>query len=477
MIMAVAMVSFTSCDPEPEPTPIPVEDGLYVRGAGTALDSLSNLGLMMKAKNEVLQEERASLYEMYIAVEAGAEGFNLVNVVGGVEEVWGPGSDFAEVAAGDLDNEEPRDGLWRGAYAPGETAFTVPENGLYHVMVDTELGVVAMARVKWGAIGAATPGGWGGNTPLPAGDFNLEAMTFEATDVVMVTGDFKFRYSDGWKIVLDTVVDLGEGKKGVKVNCNFGGTLDALVAGGDNMTNAENGLFTVSMAWSLADGTSATVTKTGEYTPPEYPTEVFLVGDATAYGWDTPGGKADAVFHAADGGSPTEGIFWKIAHIEADKGFKISEADWGTINLGHGDVDEYDAAGVAVSDNGGNMSIATSGMYMIVLNLRDDMKKVSVIAPEVYGIGDAFGGWDEKMNMFTVDNAAKTITSPALAADGNIRTYAYHSWIPAWWNAEFVPKDGMIEYRNNSGNDPSAVAGTTGQVITYMFDDNTSSLQ
>jgi len=481
MVLAVfSMLAINSCTDDPEPEPIPVEDGLYIMGGGTALDSLAGDGLMTKAKNEVLQEVRSTLYEMYIAVEAGTEGFNLVNVVGGVEEMWGPGPDFAEVAAEDLDAEEPQAGLWKGSYEISETPFTVPEDGLYHVMLDTELGVMAIAKVEWGMIGAATPGGWGSSTALTEGSFDLESVSFDATDVVMVAGDFKFRYSNGWKIILDADYDNGgDNNPGVKVNTNFGGSLSALDAGGDNIANAENGLFAVSMTWSLEDGTSATVTKTGEYTPPAYPEAVYLVGDATAYGWDTPGTKEDAVFHKADGGSPTEGLFWKIAYIETGKGFKISEADWGTINLGHGDVDEYDANGVVVSDNGGNMSIAESGMYMIVLDLRNDTKKVSVIAPEVYGIGDAFGGWDEDAaaNKFTVDNTAKTITSPALSADGNVRSYVHHEWIPDWWNAEFVPNAGVIEYRNNSGSDPSAIAGTTGQVITYMFDDNTCTLE
>ena len=41
-----------------------------------------------------------------------------------------------------------------------ETQFTVPEDGLYHVIVDTEVGVIAIAKVEWGLIGGATPNGW-----------------------------------------------------------------------------------------------------------------------------------------------------------------------------------------------------------------------------------------------------------------------------------------------------------------------------
>ena len=117
-------------------------------------------------------------------------------------------------------------------------------------------------------------------------------------------------------------------------------------------------------------------------------------------------------------------------------------------------------------------------MYIIGVDLREDMAKFSIKEAAVYGIGDAFGGWDAgvEANKFAIDNTAKTLTSPALPADGNIRMYASHSWIPDWWNAEFVVVGTDIEYRNDSANDPTPVAGTTGQIITLHFDDNTGSI-
>lgn len=93
-------------------------------------------------------------------------------------------------------------------------------------------------------------------------------------------------------------------------------------------------------------------------------------------------------------------------------------------------------------------------------------------------IGDAFGSWDAgvETNKFTVDNTAKTLVSPALPASANIRMYADHSWIPDWWNAEFNVFDGVIQYRNDGG-DQEAVPGTAGQVITLHFDDNTGTIE
>ena len=287
MVLAVfSMLAINSCKDDPEPTPIPVEDGLYIMGGGTALDSLSGDGLMTKAKNEVLQEVRSTLYEMYIAVEAGTAGFNLVNVVGGVEEMWGPGPDFAVVAPEDLDVEEPQAGLWRGSYEISESAFTVPEDGLYHVMVDTELGVMAIAKVEWGLIGGATPGGWSDDTPLNESAFDKNTISFTIDEVTIGKEAFKFRYSGGWKVILDTALVVGtEGQIGVRVNTNFGGAVNALVPGGDNIQNDQRAIYAFDMTWELGEGTSATMTYVKDAEPLGYPDNLHLVG-ASVGGWD-----------------------------------------------------------------------------------------------------------------------------------------------------------------------------------------------
>jgi hypothetical protein len=480
LLVAIAfMFTFTACDPDEDPIdePVLVEDGIYVYGTGTGNIKYAADALMKATRNEKTQTERTQLLESYVAVKAGADGFHIVIVEGGKPKLYGPGDNFATVDAADKTGQEPTSWFARGGIKESATPFTVTEDGLYHVVYDTELKVAVVAKADWGIIGAATPGGWGANTAL-TGAFDLNTMTLQATEIIMLAADWKFRYSNGWKIVLDETYDLGDGVMGVLVNTNFGGAIDALVPGGGNIVNAEPGYYTISMTWTRGAGFTASITKTGTYTPPSFPDAVYLVGDASFYGWDTPGTKADAIMHKCADASQNDGIFWKIAYLETGKGFKISEENWGTVNVGFGQVDEFDASGVTVSDNGGNMSVAESGMYMIVLNLQDDMVKVSVVAPSVYGIGDAFGSWDGAVaaNKFTVDNTAKNLVSPALPAAGNIRMYAAHAWIAAWWNAEFNVYEGKIEYRNDGG-DQAAVPGTAGQVVTLHFDDNTGSIQ
>ncbi len=277
MVMAIALIG-TSCKKDEETTdpgggedPI-VLDGVYIKGAGTALTDFDTKGKMAIAKNEVVQEERASLFEMYVAVSAGTDGFNIYTVDGGVQTSWGPGGDFAMVAEADLDAEEPRDGLWRGSLVETETPFVVPEDGLYHVAFDSEAGIVVIARVKWGLIGGATPGGWGENTVLEASAFDLNTMTFSLPSVTVFEDAWKFRYSNGWKIILDPEFDFGGADKGIKVNCNFGGAVDALSAGGADIVNDTYANYAFDLTWTLGEGYSASVVFESEAEPlAEYP--------------------------------------------------------------------------------------------------------------------------------------------------------------------------------------------------------------
>jgi hypothetical protein len=89
-------------------------------------------------------------------------------------------------------------------------------------------------------------------------------MTFEATNVTMTKADYKFRYSDGWKVVIDPDLDLGGGVVGVRVNTNFGGAVNALVPGGANIANETSGKYTAKMVWKLGEGYTATMTRTGD---------------------------------------------------------------------------------------------------------------------------------------------------------------------------------------------------------------------
>ena len=410
MYFAVAIIlglaiTTTSCkkdDPDPEPEII--LDGVYIKGAATALIDFDKKGMMNITRNEVVQEDRASLLDIYVAVKAGSEGFNLVTVKGSEITTYGPGDDFAEVT--ELDNDEPKDGLWRGSIKVTETPFTVSEDALYHIAYDTEVGIVTLAKVEWGAIGAATPGGWGESTQFPSTGFDLNTITFTKTDVKMIKGDFKFRFSNGWKIILDADYDLGDGNTGIKVNTNYGETVDNLIPGGANIVNDAPGFYTITMVWTLGEAVTATLEKTSDLELVDYSaTELGLVGDAVVVGGEPVGWELTVLNHVPVVTDETT-YTWTYEGVEfsTEGSFKIREGqDWNGKVVGYPDVVMGGtAAGDFETNDDGNFVPTVNGVYDVTFSINAlteiytfDVKSAGAADPELYLLGDGCAaGWD-----------------------------------------------------------------------------------
>ncbi len=484
-LLAVAiLVVFTSCkkdDDDPKPDPILVEDGFYVVGAGTALTDLNSKGMMKVTRNEVNQTERSSLLELYIAVKGGSEGFNIVEVSGENQITYGPGADFAVVPEAERITDEPKVDFWRGSYAETATKFTVPSDGLYHVVIDTELEMVIVAPVQWGIIGAATPTGWSSSTPLPQGAFNLEKITFEAAEVTLLENDYKFRYSDGWKISLDETYDNGTATAGLRVNTNFGGSVSNLVPGGDNIANAEYAVYKVTMTWELGKPTTAAVTFVKEGEPlPEYPAQLYMIGSALN------------TEDSDENGTP-DGWQWELTDVQMIPVHSHPELFWKIVWLYEGQALKFAPGREWVGDFGkdgeptdgvfakGSQDVpvpeAGSGYYIVVVDLENET--IEINPAKVYGIGDVFGGYDVgvEANLFTVDNTNMVIKFTDVPNAGELRMYAAASTLAAdWWQAEFIILDGNIEYRG-TGDDQERVAVTAGQDVTLNFIDGTGEIE
>ena len=371
------ILTFSACsDDEEEPgggTTEIVEDGIYITGAATAYESFDIKALMSATRNEILNNEtedpRETLLESFIALKGGAD-FNITQVAGTERTAWGPGADWSSAMGG---NEEPQVDIQRGTIEASSTTFSVPADGLYHVVFDTKTGKGAIAPVEWGIIGQATPSGWSGDTKLDAPAFDATSMTFSLSGVEMSKGEWKFRYSGGWKMEIDTTEDLGGGNKGVKVNTNFGGAVDALVAGGSNMTTDQSGVYDVSITWTAGSGHTASLSRTGDLPARDYSAVVVgIVGDG-AVGSVWPGNADDTdelgkTTPAKDGDVYT----WAFNDIQllAAGGFKLrTSGTWDDINLG------YDANIVTgpnaddIQDNGGNMQVKADGTYDLVYQI------------------------------------------------------------------------------------------------------------
>lgn len=471
MLGLVFIASSCKDDPDPVDPPVIVLDGLYVKGAATALADFDAKGMLKSTKNEVNQTDRADLMEIYIAVKAGSPGFNIVLVEGSKQTSWGPGADFAVVAEADRNVDEPKVDFWRGSYAESTTPFTVPADGLYHIVLDKTLKKIAILPVTWGVIGAATPGGWGGSTAMPATGFDLNTMTFELTNLVLTKADYKFRYSDGWKVILDAEYDLGGGVVGIKANTNFGGAVDALVPGGANITNAVPGKYTAKMVWTLGSGFVATVTKTGDLELIDYTnTELGLVGnglmvDGVQHNWDVTVQVSKPVVENVTN------YIWTYNQVEVTTlgSFKIREGqDWTKKSIGYNDVTMAGLAADKFTTNGdGNFVPTEDATYDMVLKIDAVTEKYTLTvnpagaAPEMFMLGDGCSaGWNNGSALpMTGGDGIYSITT-TLTAGKNIKFITtLGQWAPMYGtDAAGTNTGGNLVYRaTESDPDPASI--------------------
>lgn len=103
--------------------------------------------------------------------------------------------------------------------------------------------------------------------------------------------------------------------------------------------------------------------------------------------------------------------------------------------------------------------------------------KIEVNPAEVYLIGATLNNvWDyaAAAGKFTVDNTAKTITSPAVTA-GELRMYAstklgaMDTPKADWWQMEFILRNSKIEYRGTGGDQEPRITLTAGKKVKLNF--------
>lgn len=447
------------------------QPGTYVVGSATIFSGEASTSALKPVKLDLgdgLSETKPEIIGIYTWLKAGGEfNISVCKAVGEEPVHYGKG----EVV------EEVPDVISICNLSAGGPAFTVASDGLYNIIVNTSLNQVSILPVSWGIIGAATEGAWDKETPFNAPKFDATSTTVEwEMSTTLNAGEFKFRYSGNWgyEIPYDAAskvkifTDVTGTKEGTDNVLTEG--FSSMETGGANLVTNIGGQFSVFMKYDIRAGQfSARYVLTGDpVVPPAYPENLFIVGDAFQ-GW-TP--ETDAEECIPVNGTPSS--FWKIAYLNPG-GFKF------TVKLGWGGdfgiaEENTDAIG-EYTKGGNNINVTTPGYYLIYVNLEDNT--VSVTDVNIYLFGDVNGGdpWEyAEVNKFTVDNAAKKITSPAFAADGNLRMCIKHPGLPDWWRAEFNIYEGKIEYRGNGGDQP-AVGVKAGQKAVLDFTDGTGVIQ
>lgn len=168
-------------------------------------------------------------------------------------------------------------------------------------------------------------------------------------------------------------------------------------------------------------------------------------------------------------------MYWRMVWID-EAGVKINTAqEWDGNEKGYNGITVAGDLADKISANGdGNICSTTPQWYLMVVTAsvsgRDIKYTVEFNEPNVYLIGDTFGGWDELMadSKFDVPTTMDAdFVSPAFKADGEIRAYVK---VPGndWWHSEFMVFNGEIAYRGKGG-DQERVAGKAGQKFYLNF--------
>jgi hypothetical protein len=164
------------------------------------------------------------------------------------------------------------------------------------------------------------------------------------------------------------------------------------------------------------------------------------------------------------------GHFWAVRYIIAGEAFK-----WFP---GRGWDNGFNTLGTELGYVlvGGDAAVAADGMYMIYVDMENS--QISLEPAKVYGIGNAFGNWDQATHVFTVENQTMVITTTKDSDE--LRIYARSDIDPVggdWWKMEFILRAGVIEYRGNGGDQHPRVAVSAGQKITLDFNAGTGTIQ
>ena len=170
----------------------------------------------------------------------------------------------------------------------------------------------------------------------------------------------------------------------------------------------------------------------------EFPEHLYMIGaEFGSWDWNSDGVvEMTPVLHNPAWGAEAEGQFYTIRYFTAGEGFKFcAQRAW------NGDFWGLET-NEGFTEAGGNCTVSESGFYLVHI----DMKKsiVHVEPAKVYGIGEAFGGWDEakEENLFKADG--KTLKAKTVAA-GKLRMYVTSEIATSgWWTREFNILEGKI---------------------------------
>lgn len=376
----------------------------------------------------------------------------------------------------------------------GAAAFTVAENGLYRLVVNTEAKQLHIIQAKWGVIGAASPKGWDGETPLAtvAYDPTNYTVTYKGT-MLLNPGEYKFRYSGDWGYTLDASSAV------IKYHTNLGGTAPGVqlptsgglvnsTAGGENFNAKMGGEYELSVVYKLRERTFQVSAKLlGEPTPPPavtLPENMYLIGSINGWSWDAAPEMTPVFGMIGPDGENGTSKYWRIQYFKEGDEFKANSIrSWDNSLSADHLAESAQESGVAEKMDGGNIKVKKAGWYLVVITTKivDNalVHSIELLEPNVYLVGPgANDQWSTPNDAkFAIPSTPDGVfVSPVAVKEGDLRIALALEGVE-WWKAEFIVRDGKLEIRGNGPDQHPRITIKAGQVVTIDFANFTGSMQ
>lgn len=327
------------------------DNGYYIK---VNSDSVGNCiyQKLVVTPNENCWMTTENLLEAYIYIPSGVNGFSIVKIDDGAETTFSPRSNVKEVKDWLYYEPQPQANFIRGEFEVGKAPFTVSESGLYYIAAEVNTRWMACLPIKkWNILGTSIPGGWEPSQLKllsPVFSEDKKSAVFSIDSLVIKPGFFKFRFTNGWKITIDSISDNECWNKGAKVNTNFGGSADSLVLGGNNIHTNDRGVFNVKLFWESGKYLKASFTKVKDIDLIDYSNhKMGILGDAYFYAngkksnWEHNWGEGNETNLPIKNGSV---YTWTFSNIKLLNGgeFKIRQGhDWMGLAIDFQDVKKW----------------------------------------------------------------------------------------------------------------------------------------
>lgn len=433
--------------------------GFYVYGPATGADNVVPENMMARGYNEVDKEYRVGMYEKYIWLEGGKD-FWLAEYKGGelhyYSAVLSPvkyeydENPEAMVHSGKLMDESD---VPAGMEMP---AMQVPEDGLYHIIFDTNVSTPAMPQAQI----ICMPVDWYINGGNVLGEDKKGVREVKEDGTITWTWDeveftkgaaFKFKYDrTGWKINLDS---SGLVKAEISLGDKFDGenglsnTTDKSIADyNDIILEGDPGVYTVTLTYNKTSG------EVGD----SFTYDMSYVRELNSF---LIGGYELVKLHPGE--NENLDASWAVRYLTA-----------GTVLDANSRVFDRESK-QWVEETITTVTVENTGLTLIYFD--NNTQAITLSEATIWAMGPVFEGnetYTSKYAKYTV-NADGTVTSPAAVAAGVPRQYVEVSGVN-WWQAEFVVTEGALVYRGAGGEvNGNADQIEAGQTLTIDFSNGT----